>query len=297
MKNTIKSLFKAVSVLKSFSVDQPLLSVADVSRKVGIPRPTAHRVLTTLAESGLLGRDEKTGEYNIGPTCYTIGSLYLQTRGFVKIAEPVVQLLNELANEAINMSILDEGNVIWVLHEGPTHGFRFVRHVGTILPAYGSAMGKALLSELPETELDRLFPQEMLQPLTKKTIATKRDLKVELAKIRKTGISFDRQGSYEGVEGFGSLVRDASGKSIAAVSIAVPVFRINPARRLLLAKLVKKGCALISYRLGHQDPVNPVHDIEEIRSWWKQTKMNESLHVEKSQNRSGKLKRLRGVSK
>jgi len=186
----------------------------------------------------------------------------------------VTETLNELTGEAISVGIFDKGNVVFVLREETKHAFRFAHHVGTVMPAYASAMGKALLSELTEAELDSLYPEEKLRPLTEKTIASKTELKIELAKIRKTGISINKEGSWEGVEGAGSVIRNAAGKAVAAMSIAVPVFRMNQAKRKQLATLIKLGASLISYRLGYHDMDEYIHDVQQIRSWWEQNQLD-----------------------
>ncbi len=272
--NYIKSLRRAVSVLKCFTPEQPELSGSEVAHKLGIHKTTAHRMLATLAEDGLLDRDGKTGKYMIGPALYAMGSLYLSTTDVVKTAEPVVKVLNDLSGEVVNIGIRDKQNVIVVMKEESNYPVRFYHHIGSVMPAYASAMGKALLSELTEAELDSLFPEEKLRPLTRKTVATKTELKLELEEIRKTGVSFDREGVYEGAEGIASVVRDASGKAVAGMSISVPVFRLQQiGHEGLLATLIKLGSSLVSYRLGYQDTANPVRTIEEIRSWWEQNRL------------------------
>ena len=269
-KDGIQSLLKAASVLKSFSLDEPILNASDISRKVGVPKTTAHRILTTLAATGLLEHAKHKGKYMIGPALYAIGNLYLETKDIMTTAAPTLKTLNELTDEAIAMSILEKGNAVLVMKEEPRYPFRFVRHVGAMIPAYSSSMGKALLSELTEAEVDEHIPMEKLKPLTKKTIATKTELKMELNKIRKTGISIDREGSYEGVEAIASAVRDASGKAVTSICIVVPVFRINQANRARFKRLIKLAASHISYRLGYQGEEHPIRSIQQIRSWWEQ---------------------------
>lgn len=273
-KNTNKSLLRAMSVIKSFTPGELELGVVDIARKVGIPTSTAHRILATLIESGMIDRNPKTRNYTIGPALYALGSLYLSSTDMTRTADPVIKMLNDLMSEVISVAILSRGNVIMVLREESRSSFRWNVHVGTILPAYSAAIGKALLSELTETQLDSLYPEERLRPVTTKTIATKTELKLELEQIRETGIAFDREGSSEGVEGIASVIWDASGKAVAAMSIGVPLFRVNQAIRERLATLVKMGAKLVSYRLGYQDVDNPIRDIEEIRSWWKQNQLD-----------------------
>jgi len=269
-ENAPRSILRVVAVLRSFTPEQVELSAADISRKIGIPKTTTYRMLAALTKGGLLDRNVDTGNYRIGPEIYVLGSLYLSTNDILKAAEPVIKTLNDLTGETVNVGIFEKGHVIVVIKEESKDAFKFSLHVGSLLPAYASAMGKAFLSELTEAELDNLYPEERLTPRTAKTIATKRVLKLDLQQIKKTGASFNREGAHIGVEAVGSVIRDASGQAVAAMSIAVPVFRMNQVTRERLAALVKMGSRLTSYRLGYQDTDNPVHNIQEIRSWWEQ---------------------------
>lgn len=271
-KNLANPVIRVISVLDCFSRFEPELRAAEIQRKTGISKATLHRILTTLTNRRLLEKNQKTGMYKIGPELYTLGSLYLGTTDVLKAAEPVIKELNDLTGEAVNISIFDKGYVTLILKEEAKSVFRFAVRIGTIIPAYASSMGKALLTELTNEEIDSLYPEEKLRPLTTKTIATKTELKRELEQIRKTGVSFSDGGTYEGLFGVASVVRDASGKGIAAMSIALPIFKVNETTSDRLATLIRMGAKLISYRLGYNDAVNPVRDIQEIRSWWEQNK-------------------------
>ena len=268
------SVQRVVTVLKSFSPDKLELSVADIRRNATISKTTTYRILTTLSAAGLLERNIETGTYRIGPELYMLGSLYLRTTDVLKAAEPVVKTLNDLTGEAVSVSILDKDAVIFVMTRESKHAFRLHVHVGSTLPAYASAMGKALLSELTETEVQRLFPEEELPRITKGTVATRTELKLVLEQIRKTGVSFDREGSYEGAEGIAAIIRDASGKAVAAMAITIPLLRLNRPIREGLATLVRLGSNLISHRLGYQDNARPVTDIQDIIDWWEKNYPN-----------------------
>lgn len=275
----INSLLKAALILKSFTLHEPELSAAAISRRVGIPKMTTHRILATLTKAGLLERNSETAKYRIGPELYTLGSLYLHTTDLIIAARPVIKTLNELTSENINLSIFDKGSVVLVMKEEAMYAFRYDRHIGSILPASASAMGKTFLSELTETELDSTYPAEELQPLTEKAIATKAELKLELEQIRRTGISFDREECNEGVVGIGSIIRGVNSRAVAAMSIGLPVFRIRQNTIDRFATLVRLGASLISYRLGYRDAVHPVRDIGEIRSWWEQSQLDSAPTV------------------
>jgi len=270
----IRLISRAASVLKSFTPEKLELSAAEVSRGVGIPKTTAHRLLAALTQSGLLVRNAETSKYTIGPEMFVLGNLYLQKMGLFQAAKPVIMTLNELTKESINVAILDKGNVIWVMREDSHHGLIDNIHVGSIFPAYCPALGRALLSELTETRIDSLYPEEKLQQITNKTISTKTELKLRLKQVRESGISFDSESTIEGVVAFASLIRRADGIAVAALGIALPKNRMNPKKHELFTSLIKMSASLTSYRLGYKDMVNPVSSIEEIRSWWTQNTLN-----------------------
>ncbi len=283
-EDTVLSILKAVSVLKCFTPAKPRLSIFEIAREVGIPKTTARRLVTTLATSGLLEQTETAGKYTVGPVLYALGILYLNTQSLFAAAETVFKLLNDLTTEVVSMSILDRGNLVFVMREEAKHPIRLSHHIGTTLPAYSSAMGRTLLSALTNAEIDQLYPDEKLRPVTSKTIATRTELKLELEQIRKTGLTFDSEGSYDGYEGIAASVHDVNGKTVAAMSFAIPVFRMNKSRREKFTTLIKMGASLISYRLGYQDEVTPVHSLEEIIAWWEQNQVNSDLKVKSLPN-------------
>lgn len=267
-KRYTRSVERVVAVLKCFEPDALELGTTQISRRASIPKATTHRILVTLTKDGLLERSNRTGNYRIGPELYTLGSRYLSTNDIASAAEPVTKVLNDLTGETVHVSILNSGNVLIIMKEESKHAFRVSQRIGTIVPAYASAMGKAFLSELTDKELDNLIPEERLKPVTSKTIATKTELKRELEQIRNSGVSIDKEGTLEMIIGTGALIRDDTGKAVAAIGMPFPIFRLNQAGSKRIQNLVKTGAGLISYRLGYQDANNPIRSIEEIRAYW-----------------------------
>lgn len=282
MKYSVNSLVKAISILKYFSPSELELSVAEISQKVRIPISTAYRLIATLLDAGLLDKNVNTGKYCVGHTLYAIGSLYLSSTDIIKIASPVIKTLNELTGEAVSVGILEGDSLVVVMKEETKGAIRIATHVGTVVLAYSSGMGKALLSELTEKEIDRLYPEPRLKPRTKNTIVSKKQLKLELEEIRRIGIAYGREESFEGIESVASVIRDTNGRAVSAMSISVPVFRMTNISRERLATLISMGSNLISFQLGYRDKRNLIRDIEEIVIWWKQ----ESIDSASQENNS-----------
>ena len=261
-----KSLLRAVEVLRSFSFEEHELGPADIARKIGIPVSTVHRVLATLTQSGLLEQDKKTNKYTIGPDMYLLGNIYLQKTDLYRAAEPVVNLLSDLTKEAITIAIFNKDNVVYVMFKESPLILRTGLHIGSILPAHCSAIGRVFLDELSDEEIDELYPAEELRKQTAYSLSNKTELKIGLQKIRENGISFDSQGTFEGIDGIATAIRGADGKITAALGMPLPTVRIDQARCKQFSNLIKIGANLICHRLGYVDGDNPALSIEEIRS-------------------------------
>lgn len=265
-----KSLGRAIEVLKRFSLDEPELGPADVARRVGMPMSTAHRILATLKNSGLLEQNEKTGKYTIGPDMYLLGSVYLQKTDLYNAAEPVINLLNQLTKEAINISTIDKTNVVYLIFKESPLILKTGLHAGSVLPAHSSAVGRSFLAELSDREIDLLYPKESLKSLTNRTVKTKTELKSILQRIRETGVSLDSEGTHDGIDGIAAVIRGPEKKVVASLCMALPKLRMTETKRNIFSSLIKMGASLISYRLGFIDTKHPSPSMEDISNWWRQ---------------------------
>ena len=271
IKRYFKSLDKAIAVLKCFTTETPELKTSEVANKIGIHRVTAHRLLETLSRENLLHKDNNRHVYTIGIELYALGSIYIENNDIYKSASPVVKKINELTGEVIAVNVSDsKGGIMLLMREERKTGFRWAAHVSSVFPAYASAGGKALLSELSEEEIDNFYPEERLKQLTAKTISSKAQLKHELEEIRKTSLAYANEEYIDGIESVASVIRDATGKTVASLVIAEPILGESKIKNLQLDKLVKLGASLISYRLGNMKGDLVVRDINEMINLWKQ---------------------------
>lgn len=264
----VNAIFKAASILGHFTSEQPVQSAAVIARKTGLPVSTARRIMNTLAECGLLDRNEGTSSYSIGASMYILGSLYLSATDIFAASQPVIATLNEMTGETISVSLLRGGDIVLIMKEEARGSFRLTTHVGSVIPAYATAMGKALLSELTDAEIDALYPGPTLTPVNQYTVTSKELLKAQLADVRRNGLAFSSQESYEGVEAFACLVRDHTGVAAGALSITIPVFRMNGSLRERLLTIVRLGADLVSHRLGYNGTSSRITGTDELRSWW-----------------------------
>jgi DNA-binding IclR family transcriptional regulator len=127
-----------------------------------------------------------------------------------------------------------------------------VSAVGRRFPAYGTGVGKMLLSALPAAELDRLYPCDRpLAAITPQTITDPIALRQELAVTRQREYAVDNEESTPGLCCIAAPVFGSDGAMTAAISVSAPGARFTPERQAELRRLVQQGAKRLSLILGY----------------------------------------------
>jgi DNA-binding IclR family transcriptional regulator len=124
--------------------------------------------------------------------------------------------------------------------------------VGSRAPAYCTAVGKAMLSELPEAEIIAIVRKSGLKAITPKTITTLARLKSELKAVRGRGYAIDDEEKEDGLRCVGAAVRAHSRKLSAAMSISGPAFRMTRERIPEIGQALMEAADHLSTELGYQ---------------------------------------------
>jgi DNA-binding IclR family transcriptional regulator len=124
--------------------------------------------------------------------------------------------------------------------------------VGSRAPAYCTAVGKAMLAELPEAEVNAIVRSSGLKAITANTITTAAELKTELKAVRARGYAIDDEEKEEGLRCIGAAVRAHSRKLVAAMSISGPAFRMTKERIPEVGQALLQAAGELSTELGYQ---------------------------------------------
>jgi len=269
-----KSTLKAIRVLGCFSPEKPLLSAREIAKLARLPVSTTHRILAALVHGELLEKDKESLEYCPSVKLYSIGMLYLMKTDLISVSSPILRKINELTGEIVNVSVLSGRNASIILREEAKNTPRFTVGVGSVFPAHSCAIGKSLLSELSDDQIDTLYPEDTLLKLTPHTIGSKSELKEELDKIRKSGVAINSEENFLGVKSYASIIRNCTGEAIAALSISLWVYKWTEEYGLSLSELVRLGAGLASKQLGYRCSEDSMSNLEELASWWNKNKLS-----------------------
>ena len=124
--------------------------------------------------------------------------------------------------------------------------------IGTSNPVYCTAVGKAMLSSLPEEEMQDILARIRYVRLTRKTLMSEEDLLRDLEKTRRRGYAVDDEEVEEGVRCVGASILDSTGHPVAAVSVSGPSFRMTVQNVRNISTLLVDCVQAISADLGYR---------------------------------------------
>lgn len=219
---TVKSIEKALQVLKSFSFSSRTLSLTQLSKTTGLNKTTVLRILRTLEKHNFVQAVSEDGKYTIGVEVYKLGNVFFHGLDLEKKARPhLTKLANEL-KKTIHLCVLDEDRALYLDKiESDEQTVRIMTSKkGGHAPLHCTGVGKTLLASQPDARKKAILNNLELERFTKNTITAMDVLKRELDKIQKQGYALDLEEREDDVVCVAAPVRNMDGDVIASVSIS-----------------------------------------------------------------------------
>ena len=253
MAKIIPSVKRALDILELFLGEPQSLSVPEITGYLDLPRTTAHQLVHTLTTCGYIERlDNQPHRYKLGLRVFELGCVYAARLNIIEEGQKIAKKVSAECDETVQMAVLDGAEAVFIIRVDSSQLLRLVSEVGSRLPAHCTAVGKMLLSALADEELAALYKgQRGLPGMTKNSITSIRKLESELQAIRERGFAYDDCESNEDSRCVAAPVYDRNGKICAAMSITVPVTRMDAVRRKELVPIVQRGAQDLSRRLGY----------------------------------------------
>lgn len=221
-----QSLERGLAILSCFSVESPVLGIADLAERLNLSRPTTHRYAATLAELGYLEQNSDR-KYRLGLKVTDLGMSALGATGLGHRTRPYVERLRRDTGITVVVAVLDGVEVLCLEHaRGSRQGQYEVDlnfEVGSRLPAYCTAAGKVLLAHLPEKERKRLLANIKLLKMGPGAITVKKRLSSQLDEISKGALAVDDQELALRVQAIAWPIRSSNAEVVAAVMLVAPL--------------------------------------------------------------------------
>jgi PcaR/PcaU/PobR family beta-ketoadipate pathway transcriptional regulator len=221
----VRSLAKGLLVLRVFDEAHRTMSLGEIAAASGLDKSAAQRSVHTLAALGYLRQDPRSRHYGLAPKVLELGFAYLRADELVGRATPHLMAANRRSEETVNLTEPDGTEMVYVARVPSRHAVSVDVVLGTRLPMYCTAPGRAILAFLPEEEAQDVLARSRRVALTPHTVTEPGAILGRLARARAEGFALADQEVYVGDISVAAPVFDFSGRPVAAVNIAVPAAR------------------------------------------------------------------------
>lgn len=240
-------LDRTVRVLETFTTERTVQTAAQIGRRAGLPSSTAHRLVDSLVDSGLLDRDDD-GRVRLGLRLWELalrGSLALRLR---QAALPAMERVQSAIREHTQLAVLEQDEALFLERlSWPTAGANITRIAGR-LPLHASSSGLVLLAHADAATQERILAGP-LPALTPETLTEPAALRRKLSEVRRLGYVVTPGTVEEVSTGVAVPVRGDRGEVVAALSVVLPRDHVvEPSIAALRAAATEVSAALASER-------------------------------------------------
>jgi len=249
---TIQAVKRALDILSLFSPSRPSMGLAEISRLVGLPKPTVHGLVQTLLQEGYLSQDDQTRQYAVGLKVVELGSLFAGSLKINQVAGDLAQRMAVASGQHVRLAIWDNDTLLVTHNAFPSLDHLTYQQVGPRIPAYCSAVGKAVLSVLGDRELAVYLDRTPLQGFTVNTITDRRKLEKCLRKAAGEGYATENQEFLLGISCVAVPIYGSSARVMGGISLSGAPDILERERLAELVPLLVRTGMEISRRMGYR---------------------------------------------
>jgi IclR family pca regulon transcriptional regulator len=246
----VQSVEKAMTVLTAFDGSKRQLSLSEIAALTGFDMSATQRFTYTLAALGYLFKDPDSRKYELSPKLLDFTYHYLTSNELVSRATPYLQQLGSETEEATNLTVLDDTDIVFVLRIVSRNVFNAHVITGSRLPAYCTAPGLAILATFGDGEIDDILARTNLVAYTSATVHQPRKIKERIAQIRKQGYAHTEDEYFVSDISTAAAITNAHGRAVGAVNIAVarPRWQADRDERRFADLVISTASAISSRR-------------------------------------------------
>ena len=243
---------KFMHVLQVVADTPESMTVAELSKCSGYPRPTVYRTVAALVAERLLAEHPVTGKLSLGPRLIQLASRSWGRSEMRLAAVENLKQLRDLTGETVHLAVPNGQHMVYIEKLESPSVVQMNSRIGTNVSMYSTAVGKAYLAMLDEPALQAAL--DML-PLpfachTPNTVKNTEALREQLAAVRQRGWAVDDEENEAGIYCFGAPIFGQNGIPVAAISVSTLRFRQKPDPESAYVAPLLEACRAISQRIA-----------------------------------------------
>ncbi|WP_218511920.1 IclR family transcriptional regulator [Variovorax sp. dw_308] len=221
----VGSVDKAFEVLRILGTSPVPMGLSEVVKVTDMGKSSAQRFLHTLTALGYVNQDRETKAYSISAQILDLASSYLGTEGLREKATSIMRAANLQTEETVNLTLLDRLSVVYLLRYPGFHQISVDLSIGSKLPAFCTAPGRAILAFMEDGESNWILEKSDIKAYTPYTVTDKKKIVSTFRQIRRAGYFISNQEAFVGDISVAAPVFNFAGRVVAALNIAVPTSR------------------------------------------------------------------------
>jgi DNA-binding IclR family transcriptional regulator len=237
---------KAFAVLESLAESD---RVTDIAATTGLPKSTVHRILQSLVERGF-ARPDGRGGYLPGPRIFTLAGKVTHRFDPARQAEPALRRLRDETGHTVHFALRTGDEAVYIEKLMGLRPYQMPSRIGMSIWLHTTAIGKAILATLPDTEIADFVRRAGLPRRTPNSITTLAALRRELTQVRKDGYALDNEENESGIICVGAAVFDHSSQIIGAISVSTLSHELTVEGAHAFGPVVRAAARDVSEALG-----------------------------------------------
>ena len=217
-RSRLPAVDRAMSLLELLAVSREGLTLSEVSRRLDIPKSTTHYLIHTLTTRGYVQRT-RNGRHSLGFRIADVAGASTAELSLGTLSTPHLRQLVARMNLTATVAILRGAEAVIISRATSPQDAAGGAWVGRHVDLHCTAQGKALIAQLHENEINKLFGRRELAQFTSKTIKSLIALKAHLAEVRSNGFAINDEEHVYGVRAVAAPVVDLRRGVVAAISV------------------------------------------------------------------------------
>lgn len=256
--STSPAVGRALDILIHLAQRPGPVQAAALARDLELPKSSVYHILSVLVDRGFVVYVPTIQAYGLGVTSFEIGSAYLRHEPLERLAQPILHRLANQLGLAVHLGILQGNETLYLLkerpHTGPSAEMSLITDIGVRLPAHLTANGRAILAELPDSQLKALYSKRSDFVIrTGRGPRTLTELRRVVTDTRARGWGEEVELVTPGLRSVGAAAFDHNGRPIAALSTTWHRHLALPEAEAV-GDILRAGAKLLTRRISGQVP-------------------------------------------
>jgi len=242
-----KSLQKAIRILLHLGENGPDMSLTQFASALRLNKTTVHRLLRALQKFHLVERNPHSEKFRLGLKFHALGARSVLWRSLPCDARPFLVELSRRSDETAILAIPGAAGIICLDSVNVSSALLMVRLLpGDFIPAHCTALGRAILSWLPDAEVHAILTRWGMHRYTSNSCDRPRDLRYALEVHRRNGYAADHGELEDGLVSFAAPILYRGNRIVGSIGVSGPQDRFLLVRAKMKIDLVKNFAAKLS---------------------------------------------------